>query len=60
MVGKIFNREPAMFLALIQSGLALAVGFGLHLTSEQMALIMAFSAALVGFITRSQVVPLKG
>ena len=56
-MGTLFNREPAMLLALVQAGLALAVGFGLTLTSEQMALLLAFTAALVGFWTRAKVSP---
>ena len=51
----LWNREPALILAVIQAGLALALGFGVHLTTEQMALIMAFVAALLGLITRSRV-----
>jgi hypothetical protein len=56
----LFSREPAMFLALTQSALALAVGFGLHITTEQFGLLMAFTAALLGFITRTQVSPTGG
>lgn len=51
--------EPAFTLALVQAALALFVGFGLQLTPEQMALILAFTAALLGWITRSQVTPTK-
>lgn len=51
--------EPAFTLALVQAALALAIGFGLQLTPEQMALVLAFTAALLGWITRSQVVPTK-
>lgn len=57
-MGTIFGREPALLLALIQAALALLVGFGLNLTAEQMALLMAFSAALAGFIVRSRVTPI--
>lgn len=53
----VFGREPVMWLAIVQTGLALAAGFGLHLTGEQIALIMAFSAAVLGFVARSQVTP---
>jgi hypothetical protein len=54
-----FSKEPAMWLGLIQSGLALGVGFGLKLTGEQMTLLMAFSSAVFAVITRSQVSPAK-
>jgi hypothetical protein len=58
-MGTLFNREPAMFLGVIQAGLALAIGFGLHLSPEQFGLLMAFSAAVLAWITRSQVTPTK-
>lgn len=47
-----FNREPAAILAALQAILALAIGFGLDLTNEQTALILAASAAVLGLITR--------
>lgn len=53
-----FGREPAMWMAAIQAALALGVGFGLSLTNEQMASLLAFSAAVLGLITRSQVTPI--
>lgn len=56
-MGMIWGREPVMFLTLVQAVLALAVGFGLTISQEQFALLMTFSAALLGFITRSQVSP---
>ena len=52
-----FGREPALWLGAIQACLALAVGFGLNLTPEQMSLILAASAAIFSVITRSQVTP---
>jgi len=56
----LLGREPVMYLTLIQTALALIVGFGLDLTGEQIALIMAFSAAVLGFVARSQVTPTEG
>ena len=53
----IWTREPAMVLAVVQAALALGIGFGLRVTPEQMALIMALAAAVLGLITRSQVSP---
>jgi hypothetical protein len=58
-MGTLFGREPVMFLSVIQAGLALGMGFGMHLTTEQMALVMAFSAAVLGLITRTQVTPTR-
>lgn len=51
----IFGREPALVLAAIQAGIALAVGFGLDLSPEQFGLLMAFSATVAGLIVRRSV-----
>lgn len=51
----LWNTEPTMILAVIQAGMAMAMGFGLHLTTEQMGLTMAFLAALIGMVNRGQV-----
>lgn len=56
----LFNREPAVILGLVQSALALAIGFGLNLSTEQVGLILAFSAAVLAFVTRSQVTATVG
>lgn len=53
----LWGREPVTILAVVQAGLALLVGFGFKLTGEQVALIMAFSAALLGLLVRQQVRP---
>lgn len=53
----IFKREPALFLGLIQTVLALVLAFGVDLTTEQTGGILAVSAAVLALITRSQVVP---
>lgn len=59
----LFNREPARILAVLGAALALAVGFGLKISGEQINLIMVFAAALIALGTgeaiRSQVVPVK-
>lgn len=56
-----FGREPARILAVLGAALALAIGFGLKISGEQVNLIMVFTAALIpllaGEATRSQVVP---
>lgn len=49
--------EPVMTLAIIQMALALAVSFGLQWTGEQVGAVVAFSAAVLGWIARSQVSP---
>lgn len=56
----ILGREPALILGLIQAGLALAIGFGLKLSGEQVALLMAFAAAVASVIVRQNVTPTHG
>ena len=41
----------------VQSGIAMLVGFGLAWTGEQVGLVVGFSAAVLGWIARSQVTP---
>ena len=53
----IFKREPAAILAALNAVIALAIGFGLDLSSAQVGLILAATAAVLGLITRSQVTP---
>ena len=53
----LWGREPAVILAAVNAVLAVAVGFGLPVTTEQAALVMAAVSAVVGVITRSQVTP---
>lgn len=55
----LINREPAMLSALIQAAVALSTSFGLNLTAEQIGTIMAFTATLLGLLTRSKVTPTK-
>lgn len=56
-MGTLWNREPVMFLAVLQAAVALAMAFGLKLSATEIGAIMAFTAAVLGLITRSQVVP---
>ena len=55
----LWGREPALILAAVNALLAVAVGFGLPVSTEQAALIMAAVSAVVGVITRSQVTPVE-
>lgn len=55
--GNLFGREPAAVLAVVQAGIALAIGFGLHWTGEQVSLVVTFTAVVLGLITRSVVTP---
>lgn len=51
------STEPAVIIGFINAAIALAVGFGLPVSPEQVGLISAFVAAALGFWTRSQVKP---
>lgn len=56
-MGTLWGREPAMVVGFIQAILVLAVTFGLALTQEQTAAILAVAAIGLALITRSQVTP---
>jgi transcription initiation factor TFIIIB Brf1 subunit/transcription initiation factor TFIIB len=56
-MGTIWGREPAMIVAAVQAIIVLLVSFGLQLTQEQTAAILAVTAVVLGLITRSQVSP---
>lgn len=56
-MGTLWGREPAMIVAFIQAILVLAVTFGLNLSQDQTAAILAVAALALGLITRSQVTP---
>jgi hypothetical protein len=55
----ILGREPALILAAIQAIIALGIGFGLQLTGEQVALIIAAVGAVFAVITRQQSTPVN-
>ena len=50
-----FSREPAVIIGLVNALIALAVGFGLHVTPAQVGLINAAVTAILSLVTRSQV-----
>lgn len=54
---KIFNREPALWLSLIQTLVALAVGLGLALNGEQVGLVNAAAAAILALVAAIAVRP---
>lgn len=56
-MGTLWGREPAMVLAFVQALIVLLVSFGLKLTTDQTASILALTAVLLGLITRSRVSP---
>lgn len=51
------NREPALILGAVSAIVSLAVGFGLDITGEQVALVNAAVAAVVSLIVRQKVTP---
>jgi len=51
------KNEPVLALGIVQAGLALAVGFGLGFTGEQVGLVVAFTATVLSFIARNRVTP---
>lgn len=53
------TREPVAIQAVIQSAIGLAIGFGIPVTTEQMGLILVFTAAVLALITRQQVTPFE-
>ncbi len=52
------SNEPALILGAVQAAIALAIGFGIHISTEQMGLIMAFVAAVLAIILRQKVTPI--
>jgi hypothetical protein len=50
-----FAKEPTMILSLVSAFLALVVGYGVPVSTQQMGLIMAFVTTAVGLINRLQV-----
>ena len=52
-----FKTEPALVLGFLQAGLSLGLGFGLNLSTMQQGEIMAFAAAFLAMVIRSNVTP---
>ena len=52
-------NEPVLMLNLINVVLAAAVAFGLDLTMEQKAAIIAVTTAVLNIVARSQVTPTR-
>lgn len=53
----IFGREPAVILGALNALLAVAAGFGIGLTGEQVALVSGAATALVALYVRHKVTP---
>jgi hypothetical protein len=57
---KQIRQEPVLFQGLIQALFPVLVAFGvLQLQESQLGALYAFTAALLSFLTRSQVTPLS-
>jgi hypothetical protein len=54
----LIKQEPVLFQGLIQAALSLSIAFGTDLSGEKIGAILAFTAALLSFVTRTQVTPL--
>lgn len=63
MIGKIISfvvgREPVATGAVVAAVLTVAVAFGADLTGEQTAALSAAAVALVGWLARSAVTPIR-
>lgn len=55
--GNIFDREPVLFMAVIQSAVSLVCAFGLNLDAGQVAAINVFAAAILSLVARHKVTP---
>lgn len=53
----LIKREPALTMGVVQAVLTVLTVFGLPLTPAQIAAVLALSAALLSWITRSMVTP---
>ena len=53
----ILNREPVAVMAAVEAVLAVAIGFGLDVSTEQFGLIIAALTAVLALVARSKVSP---
>lgn len=51
------KQEPALVVGLVQATLALLLAFGVGLSSDQMAAILAVTSAVLALVVRSKVTP---
>ena len=56
-IKQLIRDEPVVFQQLIQSGLIMAVLFGLSWTDEQQGAVLLFTGMLLSIIARSMVTP---
>ena len=53
------RTEPVLVTALVQTALTLVAAFGLDLTAEQVAGIIAFTGAILAFVARAKVTSVR-
>lgn len=53
---KIFSKEPALIIGVVQAVIVLGVSFGLHLSTEQTGAILTATTAVLAIVTRQSVV----
>jgi hypothetical protein len=51
--------EPVLVMGTIQAGLGLGLAFGLHVSADQIAAILVFSAAALSLVVRQKVTPVS-
>ena len=54
---KLLAREPVAVVTVIEAVLALLLAFGVGLSGEQVATIVALSSAVLGLVARQRVSP---
>ena len=52
------EKEPVVILAVVQAFIGLIIAFGFDMDGEQVAAIMAISAAVLAAVGRRKVVPI--
>lgn len=56
-MGNLWNREPALVVGFVQAALTLLLSFGVELTVEQSAGILALVATALSLVVRQRVSP---
>ena len=51
------NREPVLYMIVVQAAIAAVTSFGFELTGDQVSAIMGLAAAVLGLIVRQRVSP---
>ena len=51
------NREPVLYMIVVQALIAAVTSFGFELTGDQVSAIMGLSAAVLGLVVRQRVSP---